>query len=250
MTKRKYSDEELISRVWDGMEIKNLVGRHAYGHAYDMHEKELKEYWVQEPENRKTASFGQNWGYQVGMDVIWKNYVDLNTTMRQDDLDALCAADSSIENTPANHAIGSMLMHTLTTPYVEVAGDGKTAQGMWYSPGVIANATPDGVESLWMYEKYAVDFIREKDGWKIWHMFVGTDFCVAPGEDMAKQPVSKEPVPEYCPMEMDITIPMDYGYTSRYNWQEYPPIPNPYETFSETVSYGPDGHPLLVKGGK
>ena len=60
--KKEFTDEELIQRVTDVMEIRNVMGRHAYYHAKGLHEKELKEIWVQKPENQKTASFGQNWG--------------------------------------------------------------------------------------------------------------------------------------------------------------------------------------------
>lgn len=35
------------------MEIRNVMGRHAYYHAKGLHEKELKEIWVQKPENQE-----------------------------------------------------------------------------------------------------------------------------------------------------------------------------------------------------
>ena len=31
--------------------------------------------------------------------------------------------------------IGTMFIHTLATPCIEVAGDGQTAKGIWHSPG-------------------------------------------------------------------------------------------------------------------
>jgi len=249
MTKQVLTDDERIRRVWDVLEIKNLMGRHAYYHAYDMHAEELAELWVQKPGNQKTASFGQNWGYQVGINIIRKNYVDLNIKWHQEDLNELCDADPTLENCPENLGIGCMLMHALSTPYIEIAGDGQTAQGMWYSPGQVTFVYPDKVNALWMYEKYAVDFIKEDDEWKIWHLFVGTDFALEAGEDMTKQPVSDTSVDDKAPEGMEITIPIQ-AYTARYNWSAYPAIPRPYETFSETISNGPDGHPKLRKGGE
>ena len=44
--KKEFTDEELIQRVTDVMEIRNVMGRHAYYHAKGLHEKELKEIWV------------------------------------------------------------------------------------------------------------------------------------------------------------------------------------------------------------
>ena len=38
------------------------------------------------------------------------------------------------------------------------------------------------------------------------------------------------------------TLPMD-AYNTRYNYYPYPIIPEPYATFSETVSCGPEGNP-------
>ncbi|MDR0518477.1 MAG: nuclear transport factor 2 family protein [Clostridiales Family XIII bacterium] len=239
---RKYTDDEIIRRVWDVLEIKNLMGRHAYFHAYDMHEAEICELWVSDESHQKTASFGQNWGYQVGIETIRSNYVDQNLAWHRAALSAICEKDSSVAHKSENLGIGTMLIHTLTTPYVEVAGDGRTAQGMWYSPGQVTVAGPDGVECMWMYERYGVDFIREQTGWKIWHMFIGTDFIVHPGTLMRDVPVPDEEASVSAPEGLDITIPMQ-AYSARHNFSEYPYIPQPYEVFDPKRGNGPEGNP-------
>jgi hypothetical protein len=66
-------------------------------------------------------------------------------------------------------------MHTQETPVIEVAGDGKTAKGIWYSIGLAVRGSVDengntSVGTGWMWEKYGVDFIKEDGGWKIWHL--------------------------------------------------------------------------------
>ncbi len=248
----KFSDEDLICRVWDVIEIKNVMGRHAYYHAYGQHREELEKIWVKEPENMKTASFGQNWGYQIGMDLIMDNYVTKNEISNRKTLEALSKKYPDIENIPENEGIGLMFIHTLTTPLVEVAEDGKTAQAMWYAPGHGASLDPErGCGAMWMYEKYAVDFIRESDEWKIWHLFVGTDFCLKPGADMSKEPVFPEPMGAWNDDEetnLVLTYPMT-AYDTIYNWTDYPIIPKPYRTFSETVSNGPEGNPNFKKEG-
>lgn len=247
---RTFTDAEKIQRVWDVYQIKNLMGRHAYCHAYDLHAKEIDELWVKKPENQATASFGQNWGYQVGLDLIRDNYATKNIKNRMKDLKALCEKYPDIEYKPENHGLGSMLIHSLTTPYVEVAGDGKTAQGMWYAPGQVTVAHPDSVDALYMYEKYATDFIKEDGEWKIWHLFVGTDFMLPAGADMTKEPVDP---PEFDlndgDPETDLVVNYRFeAYTSRYNCPEYPPVPKPYETFADTVSYGLEGNPNYQGG--
>lgn len=67
---------------------------------------------------------------------------------------------------------GILLVHYLTTPYIEVAGDGKTARGVWWSPGIeTIKRTVDSLpESVWCFGAYANDFILEDGKWKIWHM--------------------------------------------------------------------------------
>lgn len=89
--------------------------------------------------------------------------------------------------------IGKLIFHYLTTPLVEVAGDGRTAKGRWIAAGVesglttaevAAKAPPflfekaeaDGNEvhgkkvwAHWVQVQYGVDFIRQDGEWKILH---------------------------------------------------------------------------------
>lgn len=247
---RKFTDEERMQRVWDVYQIKNVMGRHAYYHAYDMHAEELDRIWVKKPENMATASFGQNWGYQVGMDLIRENYAVKNELSRKKTLEAMHRADPDIEIRTENHALGCMLMHNLTAPYVEVAGDGKTAQGMWYAPGQVTFTDENGTNAMLMYEKYGVDFIKEDGEWKIWHLFIGTDFAIKPGDMMSEQPVDM-PKFDLNDEDEETNLKLTYefeAYTSRYNWTQYPIIPRPYETFADTVSNGPEGNPYFEGG--
>jgi len=65
---------------------------------------------------------------------------------------------------------GQLHMHSMLTPIIEVAADGKTAQGVWDSFG--PNISSGDGESSWLWVKYGVDFIKEDGDWKIWHMQV------------------------------------------------------------------------------
>lgn len=87
---------------------------------------------------------------------------------------------------------GKMNVHTMTTPYIEIAGDGKTAKGVWMSIGaemdagdlgpnppkslearkLLTSETADGkrFKAEWMWQKFEVEFIRENGVWKIWHL--------------------------------------------------------------------------------
>lgn len=62
---------------------------------------------------------------------------------------------------------GQLHTHSMLTPVIEIAGDGKTAKGVWdsYQPGA-NNAESSNIA----WAKYGVDFIKEDGKWKIWHM--------------------------------------------------------------------------------
>lgn len=259
--KKEFTDKELMQRVTDVLEIRNLMGRHAYYHSKGLHVRELEECWVQKPENQATASFGQNWGYNVGMKRIDAYYGQGSVENFKRDLEALAAADPTVEVKPENYGMGSLVIHALTAPYIEVAADGKTAQGLWYTPGAVGGTHPDGSSSgMLMYEKYGVDFIREDGEWKIWHLFVGTDFAVNAGEDLKGDTILEQerkvaageaqamPHPMAQCDDPDF-IPMD-AYSLKYNYSFYPPLPEPHYSFDECVSNGPEGNPNYKKEGK
>ncbi|OGO20462.1 MAG: hypothetical protein A2144_00810 [Chloroflexi bacterium RBG_16_50_9] len=68
---------------------------------------------------------------------------------------------------------GGFTMHMAVGPVIEVAGDGKTAKGIWFSPGCAGN--------LWVWGVYMVDYVKEDDGWKFWHT-IFTPFFRTPYE--------------------------------------------------------------------
>lgn len=57
---------------------------------------------------------------------------------------------------------GGMAEHHLTTPCIQVAGDGQTAKGLWFSPGHEITRGENGKPiANWCYGKFAADFIKE-----------------------------------------------------------------------------------------
>jgi hypothetical protein len=153
-----------------------------------------------------------------------------------------------VKDDPSSSGVGMFQMHTLTTPIIEVAEDGKTAKGMWYTPGMVGGVGQDGkMNNEWMWEKYAVDFIKEDGQWKFWHILVSTDFGVGFTKDLNKdarkdavqgvegaQAVAQEQNPK------DVKKVVGVIYSATKVPALYPPMPVPYKTFSETFSYGPD----------
>lgn len=165
---REFTPEEKIQRAYDMIQIKNVMARHAFYHAASRHDIEMETLWAH---NAPNVSWGNMGGFQIGRDVVWSFYVKPH-------IGKVCKP-------------GEAFMHTLTTPLVEIAGDGKTAQAMWYTPGYgTGRGGPDApadapLKGEWMYERYAIDFIKEDGEWKIWHFFVGTDFSFEAGTEYA-----------------------------------------------------------------
>jgi len=250
----------------DMAEIQNVMSKHAYYYSSGQHRREIKECWAM---NMPDVCFGQDEGYWVGPDNVNKSYGDYFDYMRQRDLAAVNKLHPEVANTKENWGAGTQMFHSLTTPIIEVAGDGKTAKAIWFSPGYVSQ-TPGGVQdSMWMWERYGVDFVKVDGSWKIWHLRIYTDFSSprttmgaggapagqgqgggsgAPAGQGQGTTVAGQ-APTGSPMGgMDSNKPaLQYVPEGETNgpskqWavpQEIPKVPVPYETFSETFSYGP-----------
>ena len=170
----------IAQRALDAQAVENIMNRHVMYHCYGEHRAEMEEIWVQEPENQATASFGQNQGFMVGYGSIWDGYVEGHDTSWLSSAKRYCQ-NNGIDITgwtddqilEVYGGVGQLLLHVTTTAIIEVAKDGKTAKGFWYSPGMIAESGQTG-NTIW--EAYGVDFVKEGDEWKMWHLHMFTDF--------------------------------------------------------------------------
>jgi hypothetical protein len=166
---------------------------------------------------------------------------------------------------------GKLLFHYVTTPIIEVAGDGQTAKGLWIVNGLESGLTApehaskmpawlfepnvqvDG-KKVWMhnvYLKYGVDFIKQDGEWKIWHFH-----CF----EVARAPYSMGWIP-FAAVAQDDAFNFDLMYIGENGQPVFMPKvdepatvlnntyrtdtaqklearpPEPYRTFSETFSY-------------
>lgn len=138
---------------------------------------------------------------------------------------------------------GVMCVSLLENEIVQVAEDGRTARGVWLSPGIETYGRSVRFEEctgrgFWTYGKVAADFILEEGQWKLWHLrwylVFRTEYhndWVLPHEYLGN--ILKDPACDYPPrtpvLQYDIDAVMDDGFE----------IPEPYETFSEVApGYG------------
>lgn len=240
----RYTDEQLVERLWAVEEIKKLVYKRGYYVTNEWRQQELDDLWVQDETLKKTASFGRNIGWYVGIDAIKEYYVSKHLKDREKQLKAICAVDPSVKYSEGNLSLGCLSHHPATTGVVELSGDGQSAKGIFYSIAQETTALPDGTaEALWVPEKQAYDFIRENGQWKIWHIMIATDLVCEAGDSFENH----SPYAEYetDPVMLEFgapTIPCICHDTTFNWWDNYPPVPKPYETFSDEISYGPEGY--------
>jgi hypothetical protein len=159
------------------LEVQNTFSKHAYYHQAGKHCEELKDIWVSENgPYAKTATWTLSGNVMQGIDMIRLDYCTVHLQGEKQTLTELSKKVSSVKDVPENIGAGAeYVMHTQETPVIEVAGDGKTAKGLWYSigqsvRGEIDSSGKTSVGTGWMWEKYGVDFVREDGVWKIWHL--------------------------------------------------------------------------------
>jgi len=165
-----------------------------------------------------------------------------------------------------NEADGWLALWHTASPVIEVAGDGKTAKGVWSSI-YLTSKTYDKVgapESKWFWYKIAVDFVKEDGEWKIWHYYRQPRFGIqsynslvggppgsadgaagagAAGAGAASNPNEGKFVNGH-PMDNHGTYADAYsskayrnGYSLTNSPNYWPEPPEPYNTFYENGAY-------------
>jgi hypothetical protein len=231
-------------RAVDIQAVANIMGRHAYYHGAGKNCEELDAIWAKHPPTVNT--FTNPSGAWTG-DHIRSSYCEANLDTERKALVEVRKQYPEVPDSDASLAAGEFLIHTLTTPIIEIAGDGKTAKGMWYSPGIGLGAT-DGKEGkpggIFFYEKYGVDFIKEDGQWKIWHIQMFYDYTGTLEHGVADVPVKLNVKKEAGEMQavdprmkQDKTNPNPYQEWSPTRIPVMVPTPAPYYMFSETFSY-------------
>ncbi len=240
---KTWSEESAMQHVLDVESVMDLMNRRVFYLIEGKHRQELEDLWVQELEHRATASFGRNYGYYDGWDEVQRYYVREYEAQRWEILKEFAAEDPTIQATEENLSIGFTCMNPNSTPLVEIAGDGQTAQGVWYSIAQETTGRAGGKSTaIWRGEKLAADFVKEPAGWKLWHLVISTDYTNLAGTPHETQPLEYAPGDDPRQQEFGSpTIPM-LTHDSRLHWADnYPPEPQPYETWSEEIGYGPKG---------
>jgi hypothetical protein len=175
-------------KAYIALQVQNVMSKHEYYHAAGMHIEEINDLWVAaDGPNAESATFASPAWVMQGISTIMAAYGQSNQDNRWRALKKINEIYPEIEITKENLGAGNEYpVHMSTTPVIEVAGDGKTAKGVWYSPGYSLSVAIDqdgkvGARGIIFYEKYGADFILEDGVWKMWHCQMAYDFT--PGMD-------------------------------------------------------------------
>jgi hypothetical protein len=210
------SIEERLQRLEHIREIENLMARYAYLHTAGMHEEAWELFAKETPGVRMEISPLGMW---EGAEGVKRAMVKFHKWM-------------GVGNP------GHLFVHTQTTSVIEVAGDGKTAKGVWMSPGIETRKTAETGQfvGFWVWGHYGVDFVQENGKWKFWHLHVYA-FMITPYDKSwtEQRQASAQPLPdEIKPDRRGIQYSV-YSPTAEIHYIPVPP--EPYETFDEARAY-------------
>ena len=210
--------EARLERMEAVHQIQNLMGRYSYFHTAGM-QAETAELWAKHTPG--TAANVPSFGYYEGFEGIKRLY-------------------PGAHNYAEGDRIGQMHMHILTTPVIEVAGDGQTAKGVWISPGQETAVVDGKGQAFWAWLKYGADFVKEDGRWRFWHLNVFGLFFTP-----YNKPWTEGTAPEgegggsALPDEFKPDKVTSYwtNYTVDSKQSPVPAPPEPYETWDESTSY-------------
>lgn len=244
MYKRKFTAEQLADRYLDRIEIRNLMGRFTNFKLLRREDEIVDAYWAKETEG---ATLGFNHGYYVGLDAIrgYYNAVTEGVEVRSQAIKAKFPEYLSQYSDIELHGVGSLIVDALATCVVEQAEDGKTAKGLWYIMGCDNEITEVGSLSTWGLGIMAADFVKESDGWKIWHLLDLEEINTPCGQNWVTDREVRFPILSEFASLAELKLPAPTVEKTVY--QAYSPdrvyagavkVPEPYVTFADTFSYG------------
>lgn len=212
--------EERLARLEAAHEIQNLMGRYSFWHSAGMHRECEDLFALKTPGTRVEMM----WGVYEGAEGVRRCYSGFHVDVDGD-------------------GVGLMHMHTMTTPVVEVAADGRTARGVWISPGHETGPSfqdPRTITANWAWCKYGADFVLEDGAWKIWHLHVYGIFMASYHKSWVEQPDDMDPAafpplpPETAPDRAPTT---HWQYTPDRVYLNQPAPPAPYTAFTDADAY-------------
>lgn len=240
-------DLEASVRRWeDQRAIKNLMGKYVLSILLEQREQAFARFWSK----RNDVCLGFNDGWYVGSQAVSGWYqAGARRTAEESELMKTLFPDKLGRFSPeALYGAGHLDNRPVSTPVIRVAGDRETAKGMWTSMGCCNVFEPEyGPQSHWNWSIYAADFVWEDGTWKIWHLQYLTELDARCGSDWSKPAPVPVLRPEFASLKKfalpapNVPAVLHQPWSERRLRMELPPLPEDYEHFSDTFSYGWEG---------
>lgn len=237
-----YTTEQLVVRWEDQRAIKNLMGKYANCVILNREQDIYGLFWSK----GEDVSLMFNDGAYVGAQAVSAYYAachDRNALvakLMRDKFPEILGGRSDEEI----YGVGPFKVKPMACPVIEVAGDGKTAKGLWYCQGAYNDVETCGPVARWTWGYFAADFVKEDGSWKLWHLQYLNDVDCICGQSWAGEQVPYPDLPEFAPLA-DFHYP---EYTVKKTFRALysadrpvtlcPEIPRPYDSFAATFSYG------------
>jgi SnoaL-like domain len=214
-----------IQRLMDAHQIQQLMSRYEYLHTAGMNQESADLFATKTPGVKVEIA---HLGIYDGSEGIYRFFVG--------------AGGYHGKQT------GILILHALTTPVIEVAGDGKTAQGVWLSPGVESApnaAEKGGIMSYWAWIKYGADFVKEDGQWKFWHFHVYRIFESPYNKSWSDPSTPADWKAQRAKMIQSMPAAVRPDRPNNYEWlygpketiENIPAPPQPYQTWDESRAY-------------
>jgi hypothetical protein len=155
-----------IQRMEDINAIQNLMGKMDNLYEAGMYEERMA--YIAEKTPGVTMEVGAR-GVFEGYESIRRSLVDTEYYYEKSHGAGMRNLFPGIDF-PSDFA-GKYESNLLGTPVIEIAGDGKTAKGVWTSLMTVGKTHENDPEmsALWIWWKIGGDFVKEDGRWKIWH---------------------------------------------------------------------------------
>lgn len=163
--------EQAAAKADDYRQITNAMMGHVYSYYNHSERQDLEDYWVK---SREDIVYAHNDRAYTGRQGVWEYYIDGTDANKKRYADF--AKSVYHVDTPEGAAAGYRVIHVLGSPYIEIAADRETAQGIWMSFSFMSNMGSDGTGNpSYVLQRFSGEFLREDDKWRLWHIRDYTD---------------------------------------------------------------------------
>lgn len=237
-----FTTEQLVLR-WEQLRaIKNLMGRMSADYTLKKEGEMYEKYWSR----REDVSLGVNEGWFVGAAAVVGYYSTLGAQIAQQSklIQSIFPKELGDKSDQELRGVGTMDYKPIDTPVVEIAADGQTAKGIWCIRGSHSRILPSGPVAYWEWGWFAADFILEDEQFKLWHLQYLQEILRPNGHPWYGPEDVYPPVKEFAPAaDFQFPVPdhpavLRPKYTADRPFTKTPRVPEPYETFADTFSYG------------